>query len=280
MNNEILDQSAHWLRNNQGLFIEYSVNLVAAILTLVIGVYVARLISRTMEKVMLKRNMDGIIASFVSHLVKYLAMAFVIAAALGRLGIQTASLVAVIGAAGLAIGLALQGSLSNFAAGVLLITFRPLKMGEFVEVGGVSGKVETVHVFTTTLISPDNKMVVVPNNNILSNNIINYTRTGQRRVDLTIGVSYSADLKRTREVLQKVLEDDARLLKSPAWTIGVCALADSSVNFVVRPWVKSVDYWDVFFELHEKIKLALDEAGIEIPFPQRDVHLIRGEATA
>lgn len=166
MDTEILDQSAHWLHNNQGLFIEYSVNLVAAILTLVIGIYVARLISRTMEKVMLKRNMDGIIASFVSHLMKYLILAFVIAAALGRVGIQTASLVAVIGAAGLAIGLALQGSLSNFAAGVLLIIFRPLKMGEFVEVGGVSGKVEAVHVFTTTLISPDNKMVVVPNNNI------------------------------------------------------------------------------------------------------------------
>ncbi|WP_419832431.1 small-conductance mechanosensitive channel MscS [Endozoicomonas atrinae] len=280
MSLDLVNQSADWLQNNQTLLIEYCVNIVSALLTLVIGILIARMISNTLYKIMLKKQVDGIVASFTSNMTKYLILAFVVAAALSRVGIQTASLVAVIGAAGLAIGLALQGSLSNFAAGVLLIIFRPVKKGEFVEVSGVAGSVESVQIFTTVLITPDNKMVVVPNNNVLSGNIVNYTRTGQRRIDLVIGVGYSSDLKKTRAVIEQVLQSDERILKDPAWTIGVLALADSSVNFAVRPWAKSSDYWDVYFSLHENIKMALDEAGIEIPFPQRDVHLIQKEAAA
>lgn len=280
MDVDLLNQSADWLQNNQSLFIEYFVNIVSALLMLVIGIIIARMVSNALHKIMLKKQIDGIVASFTSNMAKYLILAFVTVAALSRVGIQTASLVAIIGAAGLAIGLALQGSLSNFAAGVLLIIFRPVKKGEFVEVSGVAGSVESVQIFTTVLITPDNKMVVVPNNNVLSNNIINYTRTGQRRIDLVIGVSYSADLKKTRAVIEQVLQSNDKILKDPAWTIGVLALADSSVNFAVRPWIESSQYWDVYFSLNENIKTALDEAGIEIPFPQRDVHLIQKEAAA
>lgn len=280
MSVDLLNQSADWLQNNQSLFIEYFVNMVSALLTLVIGIIIARMVSNALYKIMLKKQVDGIVASFTSNMTKYLILGFVTVAALSRVGIQTASLVAIIGAAGLAIGLALQGSLSNFAAGVLLIIFRPVKKGEFVEVSGVAGSVESVQIFTTVLITPDNKMVVVPNNNVLSNNIINYTRTGQRRIDLVIGVSYSADLKKTRAIIEQVLQSNDKVLKDPAWTIGVLALADSSVNFAVRPWAESSHYWDVYFSLHEEIKTALDAAGIEIPFPQRDVHLIQKEAAA
>ncbi|WP_299735104.1 small-conductance mechanosensitive channel MscS [uncultured Endozoicomonas sp.] len=275
MDFDLAAQSSDWLQNNQALLIDYCVNIISALLTLVIGILIARFVSNALNRIMVKKNVDGIVASFTSNMTKYLIIAFVVAASLSRIGIQTASLVAIIGAAGLAIGLALQGSLSNFAAGVLLIIFRPIKKGEYVEIAGVGGSVESVQIFTTVVITPDNKMVVVPNNNVLSNNIVNYTRTGQRRVDLVIGVSYSADLKKTREILEKVLSEDDRILKDPSWTIGVLALADSSVNFAVRPWAKSSDYWDVYFSLHENIKNALDEAGIEIPFPQRDVHLIQ-----
>ena len=280
MSLDLVGQSTDWLQNNQTLLIEYCVNIVSALLTLVIGILIARMISNALYKIMLKKQVDGIVASFTSNMTKYLILAFVVAAALSRVGIQTASLVAIIGAAGLAIGLALQGSLSNFAAGVLLIIFRPVKKGEFVEVSGVAGSVESVQIFTTVLITPDNKMVVVPNNNVLSGNIVNYTRTGQRRIDLVIGVGYSSDLKKTRAVIEQVLQSNEKVLKDPAWTIGVLALADSSVNFAVRPWAKSSDYWDIYFSLHENIKMALDDAGIEIPFPQRDVHLIQKEAAA
>lgn len=278
MSLKLENQVAYWFQNNQALLIEHCVNIVSALLILVIGILIARVISSAIYKIMQKKQVDGIVASFTSNMTKYLILAFVMAAALNRIGIQTASLVAVIGAAGLAIGLALQGSLSNFAAGVLLIIFRPFKKGELVEISGIAGTVEFVHIFTTVIFTPDHKMVVVPNNNILSDNIINYSRTGRRRVDLVIGVSYSSDLKKTRAVIEQVLQSDERVLKDPSWTIGVLALADSSVNFAVRPWVKSRNYWDVYFSLHEDIKIALDEAGIEIPFPQRDIHLIQKEA--
>ena len=279
MSFDLVNQSAEWMQNNQTLLIDYCVNLTISALTFIVGLFIARLVSSAINRVMLKKQVDAIVAGFTSSMVKFLILAFVIAAALSRIGIQTASLVAVIGAAGLAIGMALQGSLSNFAAGVLLIIFRPVKKGEFVEVSGVAGFVESVHIFTTVIITPDNKMVVVPNNNVLSTNIINYTRTGERRVDLVIGVSYSSDLKKAKATIEEVFKADPRILKEPAWTVGVMALADSSVNLAVRPWTKSSDYWDVYFGVQEDIKVALDNAGIEIPFPQRDVHFIQKEMT-
>ncbi|MCK5893323.1 MAG: mechanosensitive ion channel [Endozoicomonadaceae bacterium] len=273
MNTEVLSLAQDWVARYDDIVLKYAVNVAAALLTLLIGHISAKVVSRTIVRVMEKRRVDVTITRFCGNIIHYSILTFVVIAALGRIGVQTASFVAIIGAAGLAIGLALQGSLSNFAAGVLLVIFRPLKTGELVEIAGVVGFVEAIQIFTTVLMTTDNKMVVIPNSNILSSNIINYSRTGTRRVDLVIGVSYKADLAKTKRVLRCVLEKDHRLLKEPAAIIGVNALADSSVNFVVRPWVNAADYWDVFFDLHENIKIALDEAGIEIPFPQMDVHL-------
>ncbi|WP_211827317.1 small-conductance mechanosensitive channel MscS [Kistimonas asteriae] len=273
MSADIVNQASDWVARNDTILLQYIINLAAALLTLLVGYIAAKMISSTMVRVMEKRRVDTTITRFCGNMAHYAILTFVGIAALGRIGVQTASFVAIIGAAGLAIGLALQGSLSNFASGVLLILFRPLKTGEYVEAAGTAGTVESVQIFTTVLMTPDNKMVVIPNANILNGNIINYSRTGTRRVDLVIGVSYKADLAQTKAVLQSVLEKESRLLKDPTPTIGVSALADSSVNFVVRPWVKTEDYWDVYFDLHQNIKIALDEAGIEIPFPQMDVHL-------
>lgn len=273
MSADILSLAGKWLTHYDEIVLEYIMNLAAALLLLTLGYIAAKMISSTMVKIMKRNRVDVTITHFSGSMVHYTILTFVAIAALGRVGVQTASFVAIIGAAGLAIGLALQGSLSNFAAGVLLILFRPLKAGEYVEAAGAAGFVESVQIFTTVLIMMDNKMVVIPNANVLSNNIINYSRTGTRRVDLVIGVSYKADLAKTKTVLRSVLEKDNRLLKEPVATVGVSALADFSVNFIVRPWVKSSDYWAVFFDLHENIKIALDEAGIEIPFPQMDVHL-------
>lgn len=272
METEILDNATNWLVHNQTLIIEYAVNIAAALMTLLIGWFAASAVSGGMNRVMKSRNLDITIADFVANLVKYTILAFVIIAALSRIGVQTASFVAVIGAAGLAIGLALQGSLSNFAAGVLIIMFRPIKAGEFVEVAGTSGVVQTVQIFTTVLTTGDNKMVVVPNGSILNGTITNYSRMEMRRVDMTFGISYDADLRQAKTILGKLVEEEPRVLKDKDVLIAVSALADSSVNLVVRPWVKTADYWGVYFDFQEKVKLAFDEAGIEIPFPQMTVH--------
>ena len=194
---------------------------------------------------------------------------------MGQLGIETASLVAILAAAGLAIGLALQGSLANFASGVMLIIFRPLKVGDFVEAGGATGTVREIGIFTSILSSPDNKKIYVPNANLTGANIINYSAFGTRRIDLVAGVSYGDSLDLVKATLEQILAEDDRILTDPAPTIAVLELADSSVNFAVRPWVKEEDYWDVRFDTQEKIKQRFDEKGISIPFPQQDVHLIK-----
>jgi len=192
---------------------------------------------------------------------------------LNQIGIQTASLIAIVGAAGLAIGLALQGSLSNFAAGFLMIIFRPFKQGDYVAGAGTEGTIEEIHIFTTQLKTPDNKKVIIPNAKLMGDNIINYSAEDKRRVDLVIGVSYSDDLQKVRKVLEDVLSKNNQVLEDPAPTIGVLELGDNSVNFAVRPWVKTEEYWDVFFALTENIKKRFDAEAISIPFPQRDVHL-------
>ncbi|UPQ87676.1 small-conductance mechanosensitive channel MscS [Vibrio sinaloensis] len=270
---EGLSQAETWLNNNSDLLIQYGVNIISAVLILFIGNIIVKAVANSVSKVLEKKNMDKAVVEFVSGLVRYLLFVIVLIAALGRLGVQTASVVAVIGAAGLAIGLALQGSLSNFAAGVLIVAFRPFKSGDYVEVGGVAGSVEAIQIFQTVLKTPDNKMVVVPNSGVIGGSITNYSRHATRRVDMVIGVSYKADLKQVKQVIRETLEKDPRILKDPDMTIGVLALADSSVNFVVRPWVKTADYWGVYFDSMQGIKEALDAAGIEIPFPQMDVHL-------
>ena len=270
---DVVENSVQWVANNQGILIEYTMNIAAAILTLVIGLYVARLISAALHKIMSKRQLDATIVDFVAHMIRYIIIAFVVIAALSRIGVQTTSFIALLGAAGLAVGLALQGSLSNFASGVLIIALRPFKSGEYIEAAGTSGSVDSVQIFATTLTTPDNKIVVVPNSAILGGNIVNYSRMPERRIDLTIGVSYAADLAKTKAVLEKVLQANSGVLAEPAPQVAVAELADSSVNLVVRPWVKSEDYWTVRFELMEAIKNGLDEAGIEIPFPQMDIHV-------
>jgi small conductance mechanosensitive channel len=270
---DVVENSLEWVNNNQGLIIEYGLNIVAAIATILIGMLFARIISGGIHKIMTKRELDSTIVDFVSHMVKYVIVAFVVIAALSRIGVQTTSFIALIGAAGLAVGLALQGSLSNFASGVLIIVLRPFKAGEYIEAAGIAGNVESVQIFATTLVTVDNKFVVVPNSSILSGNIINYSRKATRRIDLTIGVSYNANLQQTKSVLEKIVSANARVLKNPGVQVAVAELADSSVNFVVRPWVNSADYWDVRFELLEEIKDALDAENIEIPFPQMDVHM-------
>jgi small conductance mechanosensitive channel len=200
-------------------------------------------------------------------------MVIVIIAAIGQLGIQTTSFIAIFGAAGLAVGLALQGSLSNFASGVLIVLFRPYKVGDFIEGAGISGVVVEVQILTTVLKTGDNKQIIVPNGQIMNSIITNYSANDQRRVDMVVGVSYDDDLDKVRSTLQELIDADDRILDEPACTIAVSALADSSVNFVVRPWVKTADYWGVMFDMTEAIKKRFDKEGISFPFPQQDVHL-------
>jgi small conductance mechanosensitive channel len=259
----------------QGWSEVFGLKILTAILIVVVGRWVARFIRNTTEKMMTRSNVDAALVSFVGNLIYVSLLTFVILAALAQLGIQTTSFIAVIGAAGLAVGLALQGSLANFAAGVLMLIFRPFGVGDFIEGGGVTGIVEEIQIFTTQLRTPDNKTIIVPNAKITGDNITNYTRKENRRVDLVIGVSYQDDIENVKAVVADVLNGDERVLKDPAPTIAVLELGDSSVNFAVRPWVKTDDYWGVYFDTTEKIKKRFDAEGISIPFPQRDVHLYR-----
>ena len=240
----------------------YGLKAIAAVVILVIGRLAAISIRSMIRRMLQKGNVDETLASFVSRLSYVGIMAFVIIASLGQLGVQTASFVAILGAAGLAIGLALQGSLANFAAGVLMIIFKPFKVGDDIEGGGVAGVVVEIGIFATELRSPDNKKIIVPNGKMSSDNIVNYTANEIRRVDIVAGVSYGDDLDKVRKVLEGVLAKDERILKDPAPTIGVLEMAETKVNIAVRPWVKESDYWDVFFATQENIKKQFDAAGI------------------
>lgn len=272
---EMITQAQGWILNNQTLLISYAVNIAAAITILTIGFILVRILTNGMNSLLHKRNIDNTIVDFVTSMIKYALLAFVIIAALGRVGVQTASFVAIIGAAGLAVGLALQGSLSNFAAGVMLIGFRFFKAGDYIEAAGTAGTVRSVQIFTTILMTADNRMIVVPNAKILSDKIINVSRETTRRLDLEIGVAYSADLKLTKEVLERIINEDPRVLQEPPPRIAVNNLGASSVDIIVRPWVNATDYWALKFDLLEKIKNELDANNIGIPFPQMDVHLIK-----
>ncbi|MBB5346319.1 small conductance mechanosensitive channel [Desulfoprunum benzoelyticum] len=257
----------------QELIALYGLKVIAAIAILVIGRIAAKGIREIIRRTMRRARVDETLISFVSSMCYIGILAFVIIAALSQLGVETASFVVVLGSAGLAVGLALQGSLANFAAGVLMIIFKPFKVGDYVEGGGVAGVVEEIGIFTTDLKSPDNKKIIVPNGKMAGDNIVNHTTKEIRRVDIVAGVSYKDDLDKVKNVLADILAKDDRVLKDPAPTIGVLELADSSVNFAVRPWVKTGDYWDVFFATQESIKKRFDAEGISIPFPQQDVHM-------
>ena len=260
------------------LFVSYGIKVIAALVIFVIGRWVAGICQRVVHKVMDKRGVDNTVTAFVGNFTFFTLLAFFILAALGQLGIQTTSFIAVVGAAGLAVGLALQGSLANFAAGFLLLIFRPFRVGDYIEGAGTAGTVEKIQLFTTQLQTPDNKTVIVPNAGMTSGNIVNYSTKGTRRVDMTFGISYSDDIDKAREIIQEIIASDERVLKEPASTVAVSELADSSVNFVVRPWVESADYFGLLWGVTEKVKKRFDEAGISIPFPQRDVHLYEHKA--
>ncbi len=257
------------------LITAYSLKIVAAILVFVIGKWLAGKISRLITTLLEKNNVDITLTKFLENIIYYTLLIVVVIAAAGQLGINTTSFLTIVGAAGLAIGLALKDSLSNFASGVMLILFHPYRVGDFVTVGGVTGNVVSIDMFNTTLNTVDNKREIVPNSSITSNVITNVTANDTRRVDLVMGIGYDDDIKKAKEILTHVVGENKRVLKSPAPKIAVSELADSSVNFVVRPWVKTDDYWDAYFELTEAVKLAFDAEGISIPYPQQDVHLFK-----
>jgi len=237
------------------------------------GWIAAKFVRGTVGRLMRRANVDETLVSFATNLVYMAAIAFVFIMALGQFGVNTTSFAAVIAAAGLAIGFALQGSLGNFASGAMIIMLRPFKVGDYVEAGGTAGVVAGISVFATTLKTPDNKVVIIPNGGVMGGNIINYSAEAKRRVDLVMGIGYGDDIKQAKDLLEKILADEPKVLADPAPSVAVSELADSSVNFVVRPWCNSADYWDVYFAITEKMKLEFDAAGISIPFPQRDVHL-------
>lgn len=264
---------SEWLERIEVLVVDYGFRIVLALAIFFGGRWVARLLSRVIEKSLTRRGLDLTVGRFLANLVYGAGIAFALVAALAQTGIQTASFVAVIGAAGLAVGLALQGSLANFAAGVLMVTLRPCRVGDFIEAAGVAGLVHEISLFTTTIKTGDNKTIIVPNGDILNRNIVNYTREPLRRIDLLIGVSYRADLRAAQRVLQAVVDAEPRVLKDPAPAVAVRELGDSAVKFIVRPWVKTEDYWAVHDALLAEIKTRLDAEGIGIPFPQMDVHL-------
>ena len=252
---------------------KFGFNIVASIAIIILGMWVSKIITNILGKVLTKRNIDLTLTGFLKSALKFILYLFVFVAAVSQLGIETTSFIAVLGAAGLAVGFALQGSLSNVAAGIMLVLFRQVRVGQFIEGGGTSGTIERVGIFNTTLITPDNKVVYVPNSKLINDNIINYSEKETRRVDLVFGISYNDDIDKARKIINTVLENDSRVLKDPKPMVVVSELADNSVNFAVRPWVNSADYWNVYFDTTETIKKKFDEAKISIPFPQRDVHL-------
>ena len=253
--------------------IPWGIKIVLALAIFYIGRMVVTSIVKVVSSLLRKRDMDEILVSFLSSILRWVLLLFVIIAALSQLGINTNSLVALLGAAGLAIGLSLQSSLSNFASGVMLIIFRPFTKGDFVEAGGATGVVDNISIFTTTMTTTDNKEIIVPNGAILGGNITNYSARPTRRVDMVFGISYDDDLRKAKQLLEEIIAADHRVLAEPAPVIALGELADSSVNFLVRPWAKSEDYWGLLWDTTETVKLKFDEAGISIPYPQMDVHV-------
>ena len=255
--------------------LEFGINLGKAVVIFFVGKLLVRLLLRAVRKIMQAQEVDQTLASFVVSLSRMVLMLFVIIAAISALGIQTTSFIAVLGAAGLAIGLALQGSLSNFASGVLIVLFRPYKVGDFIEAAGISGTVVEVEILTTVFKTGDNKRVIVPNGQVMNSIITNYSANDTRRIDMVVGVSYEDDLDKVRATLEELIAADERILDDPAHKIAVAELADSSVNFMLRPWVKTDDYWGVKLDLTEAIKKRFDKEGISFPYPQQDVHLYK-----
>lgn len=264
MNLEDID-TEKWLE----LAATYGMKILGAILIWIIGSWVIKKIIKGTRKVMSKKNYDESLQKFLLNLLGWILKIILIVSILGTLGVETTSFAAILAAAGLAIGMALQGSLGNFAGGVLIMIFKPFKIGDLIEAQGELGVVKEIEIFTTKLTGLSNREIIIPNGSLSNGNIINYTTEGTRRVDLTFGVGYDSDIKKTKEVLMQVLTSHPKVLKEPAPTVNVSELADSSINFAVRPWSTADDYWDVYFGITEAVKEALDAAGIEIPYPHQ-----------
>ena len=271
------DQVSKWTDTAIELAMSYGPRLILAIVVLILGLWIINRFVRVMGKGMERSNTEPTLARFLCNLTSIGLKALLLISVASMVGIATTSFVAVLGAAGLAIGLALQGSLANFAGGVLILMFRPYKVGDFVEAQGVMGTVAEIQIFNTILKTPDNKRIIVPNGAASNGIITNFSAEATRRVDFVFGVGYEDDLQKVKHVLEEILSQDERILKDPAPTIGLLELADSSINFAVRPWVKTMDYWDVYFDLMEEVKMRFDQEGISIPFPQRDVHMFSQE---
>ena len=253
--------------------IPWAINITMALIIFIVGKFVISVITSLVKKLMSKAKLDNILIDFISSIIKTVLLLFVVIASLNQLGVDTTSLIALIGAAGLAIGLSLQSTLQNLAAGVMLVVFRPFKGGDFVDAGGVMGTVEKINIFNTVMRTADNREIIIPNGSIYGGTITNYSARETRRVDMVFGIGYNDDLRKAKDIIKGILNADERVLSDPEPVVVVAELADSSVNFNVRPWCKSGDYWDVYFDTHENIKLAFDEAGISIPYPQMDVHM-------
>ncbi|MFK4753927.1 mechanosensitive ion channel family protein [Oceanobacter antarcticus] len=251
----------------------WGTQIILALVVFIVGRMIANLLVKAVLSMMGKAKVEPILTDFVGTVLGALLLVLVIVISLSQLGLDTTSLITLLGAAGLAVGLALKDSLSHFAAGVMLILFRPFKVGDYVEVDGVAGSVDKITIFSTRLKTPDNRVVTVPNSNVFGNTMVNYSEEATRRLDMVVGISYGSDLLLAKKILMDMLASDERVLKDPEFKVAVSELADSSVNFVVRPWVKASDYWAVKWDLTEAIKLRFDAEGIEIPFPQMDVHI-------
>jgi small conductance mechanosensitive channel len=255
------------------LLIEWGWNIVAALLIFVIGRWISRKIAAVVARATERAGLDQTLTRFLRSVIYMALLVMVALAAVQQLGMPVTSFFAILGAAGLAVGLALKDSLANFSSGVMLIFFRPFKVGDYVEAGGVAGSVETISIFNTIMKSPDNRVITVPNSQIYAGTITNYSAMDTRRIDLVFGISYDDDVIRAKELMQSVLDADERILKDPAPTIMMLELADSSVNFAVRPWVSKDDYWAVRGDVLERVKKTLEDNGMSIPYPQRDVHI-------
>lgn len=256
----------------------WALKIVLALLIYLVGKLIARRLTNLVRKLMQARDVDPTLVSFLSNLVYAILLVAVILAALDTLGLPVTSLIAVVGAAGLAVGLAMKDSLGNFAAGVMLVLFRPFKKGDFVELAGVAGSVNEIRIFSTTLTTPDNKLIIIPNGQVAADTITNYSANDQRRVDMVFGVGYDDDLKVVRQVLTRICADHSLVLDDPKTKIFVKNLGDSCVEFAVRPWVNTADYWTVWGDLLEQGKAELEAAGCNIPYPQTDVHLYQAES--
>ncbi len=277
--NEIIDveQTQTYIQKFFGMIIEYAPQALLAIIVLLIGLRIIKFLSGFLRKSLQKKDVDPTLAPFVVHLLSWSLKIMLVISVAAMIGVETTSFIAVLGAMGLAVGLALQGTLSNFAGGVLIMVFKPYKIGDLVETQANKGNVLEIQIFNTILASPDNKMVIVPNGAIMNGEIVNYTALGKIRVDLTVGISYESDIEKAKKILLLQMVNHPLVLGEPAPFVGVIELADSSVNLAVRPYCDPKDYWDVYFEVLEKCKLALDENKVTIPFPQVDVHMKNGK---